>query len=118
MFKRQVIIAGVRDVDYADLRRSIAEGAMIGSVRFGIEERKYTYRQRVLLGLFEDVTNTFDVIVTAISETNKGTVDDFCDFFLFKFVERPTAPEFYGDHVQSYRMRVYNWCRSQGAHNP
>ena len=116
MFKRQVIIAGVRDSDYAALRKSIAEGAMIGSVNYGIQERKYTYRQRVLLGLFEDVTNTFDVVVTAASDDNKGTVDDFCDFFLFKFIERPTQPEYFQSHVQEYRMRVYNWCRAQGNH--
>lgn len=110
-FRRQVAIPGVLDVNYANLRIALAQGAIAGSVQFDIDQTVHEVRRPTWFGLSEEVTVTFDVLVTAWSETDKGTVDDFFDYFIKKFIEYPNRPDFYGNFVHQYQMRIWNWCR-------
>jgi hypothetical protein len=113
---RQLVIAGIQEVNYARLRECLAKGAVTGSVQISINQITHYACRSTWFGLSEEVTKTFDVILSAWSETDKGTVDDFLDYFVTKFIMRPNASDYYNQHVYDYQMRVYNWCRTHGAH--
>lgn len=114
MSTRKVVIAGIRESDYATLRRCIAHGAVVGSVRFHLVENWHEESQSAWLGLGTKTVKTVDVAVVVWSDDNNyGTVDDFCDFFLAKYIKDPLTASFYGSHLAEYRDRVRNWCEGR-----